>query len=228
VEFGNFLQEETLVFFVKDNGVGIPPDKLNIIFDRFIQADSSITRPYEGLGLGLSIVKAYVEAIDGKIWVDSMVNKGSTFFFSIPFEMVKNGNKSPFGTNLDLPVPIVILVAEDDPVSYNFFETLLEHKNITIMHTTDGQETVDLVKEHSEISLILMDIKMPQLNGINAIRQIRKSNNTVPIIAQTAYAFEDDKGACLEAGCNEFISKPINPEELIRLIRKYTSHVKKG
>jgi CheY-like chemotaxis protein/anti-sigma regulatory factor (Ser/Thr protein kinase) len=218
IEMGAYLYEDQIVFYIKDTGTGIPEEKMHVIFDRFMQIDSSSTRQFEGLGLGLSIVKAYIEALSGKIWIESEVGSGSTFFFTIPLEM--ETKKDPDGC-LKASEIITILIAEDDQVSFELYKSVLEHANINILQAKDGMETVNMAMEHPEISLILMDIRMPNLDGKEASRRIRAFNAEVPIIAQTAYAFENDKIDCLEAGCNDFISKPIHPVDLMRIIKKY-------
>jgi signal transduction histidine kinase len=224
VEFGCRLEEESLVFWVKDTGPGIAPDKTNVIFDRFVQADISNTRPHEGSGLGLSIAKAYVELLGGRIWVDSEPGKGSTFSFSIPLDNGLQGKDTPMekAGAIDYAEPeLTIIIAEDDYSSFLFLDKILSSYRAEIIHTTNGYDTIKAVKNTPEVSLVLMDIKLPGMSGLEATAEIRKFNATVPIVAQTAYALAGDRDMALEAGCNDYISKPIRREELSKLVEKY-------
>lgn len=225
VEFGNYRKGGTIVFYVRDTGVGIPAERQEAIFDRFVQANLKITRPHEGSGLGLAIVKAYVKALHGKIWLESEENKGSTFFFSIPFtplaaEGTENASLNPPGDISDKRLKI--LVAEDDNISYLFIKQILHQLDITVLRAKSGYETIKLLKSNPQVDLVLMDIKMPELDGIEATKKIRTFNEQVPIIVQTAYTSSGDKERALEAGCNDYITKPIDKERLLQLITKYT------
>jgi signal transduction histidine kinase/PAS domain-containing protein len=224
VEFGNYIKDELLIFYVKDSGRGIPAERYDAIFDRFVHADLNITRDYEGSGLGLSISKAYVETLGGTIWVESEIGIGSTFYFSIPFNVTKQKEKTLKKKTQQKEINLnntTILIAEDDDASFYFLKVILIHLGIKLLHTTNGKDTVKIVQDTPEISLILMDIRMPELDGLEATRQIRKFNQTVPIIAQTAHAFSGNKKKAKEAGCNDYITKPIKQEELIEMITKY-------
>ncbi|SDL03993.1 Signal transduction histidine kinase [Salinimicrobium catena] len=224
IEIGNYKKGKDLVFYIKDTGVGIPPERQKAIFKRFVQANLSITRPHEGSGLGLAIVKAYVKALQGKIWLESEENRGTTFFFTLPYrpvdkEAVSNNN------NHDQEVtskPLDILIAEDDNISFLFINQILKRPEIKITRARSGKECVELLRKNPNIDLVLMDIKMPVMNGIEATKEIRTFNQTVPIIVQTAYTSSGDKEKALEAGCNDYITKPIDKERLLQLIRKYT------
>lgn len=225
VEFGNYIDSDTMVFFVKDSGIGIPSDRAEAIFERFVQADLKNTRPYEGSGLGLSIVKAFVDKIHGEIWVESEVNEGSTFFFSIPYKRLNNEPIKVVETEELERITlknVTILVAEDDEISFLYIRNLLKKTHAVLLHATNGAEAVAYFKENPTISLIIMDIKMPIMNGLEATRQIREINKTIPIIAQTAYAMLGDKALAMEAGCNDYVSKPIEGVKLMQLIDKYT------
>ncbi len=213
VEFGNHLVAGQLQFYVRDTGIGIPTDRLEAIFDRFVQADLKLTRPYEGSGLGLSIAKGYTELLGGKIEVESEEGKGSTFYFTIPFHPAKSSIRktasvSPFKEKSGEEK--CILIAEDDEISNLLLEEIFAKGNFKLLHTNKGEDTVKACREHSDIDLILMDIRMPDINGFEATRQIREFNKTVPILAQTAYAMPGDKESALKAGCNDYISKPID------------------
>jgi signal transduction histidine kinase len=224
VEFGNYLEHDSIIFFVKDTGIGIPADRLEAIFERFVQADMKNTRTHEGSGLGLSIVKGYLDILNGTIWVESEPGKGSTFYFSVPYKPV---NKKMLNV-IDRKEPehiskqkITILVVEDDENSYLYIKSILKNIAADLLHVSNGNDAVRLVKENPNVALILMDLKMPELNGFDATIKIREFNSTIPIIAQTAYAFSEDRDEAYKAGCNDYITKPINSKELIQLIKKY-------
>ncbi|MBN2613178.1 MAG: PAS domain S-box protein [Bacteroidales bacterium] len=226
IEFGNYIKGDELVFYVKDTGIGIPPERLNSIFDRFVQAEQGLTRQYEGSGLGLSIAKAYIEIMKGRIWVESEINKGSTFYFSIPYHPL---HKQPESESPATPVftgkkdKITVLLAEDDEISYEYLEFIIKNEGLNLLHAVNGEDTVKIVRENPSVSLVLMDIKMPGMNGLDATREIRKFNSQIPIIAQTAHALSGDKDKAIEAGCNDYISKPIEADELMLMIDRYTT-----
>ncbi|HKI90571.1 MAG TPA: PAS domain S-box protein [Draconibacterium sp.] len=223
IEIGNYIENGRLYFFVSDSGRGIPEDKLETIFDRFVQVELGNTRGYEGSGIGLSIVKAYIEALNGDIEVKSELGKGSTFLFSLPYSPVHSKSKiiEKDRTNKVIPLKHTILVAEDDEVNFYFLEKILS-KEFKLLHAENGEETLQLFKDNPEISLVLMDIKMPgEFDGFDITQKIREINSQIPVIAQTAYAMESDKIKALEAGCNDYISKPYNPGNLKQLIRQY-------
>jgi signal transduction histidine kinase/CheY-like chemotaxis protein len=229
IEFGNYLKGDSIHFFVRDTGMGIPPNRIEAIFDRFVQADISSTRGYEGSGLGLSIVKAYVQALGGTIRVRSEINKGSEFSFSIPFKTSSKQIGSEAETMTTVPNSMekdTVLVAEDDDTCYQFLKIILSRENIRLLRTKNGLDTIKTLKENPEISLILMDTKMPGMDGLEATRLIRQFNKTIPIIAQTAFAFSVDAEKCRDAGCDAYLSKPINRNDLMATIQKYRSKTK--
>lgn len=224
IEFGNGIEGDRLVFYVRDTGKGIPDDKLDTIFERFIQGDTSLTRAYEGSGLGLSIVRAYVEILGGRIWVQSRLGQGSTFYFSIPYNSVsiKSDQPAPHEGSPDrVTGDHTILIAEDDELSYKYLEVVLAKSDVTLLKASDGKETIRLLKEHPEVSMILMDIKMPVMDGLDATKEIRTFNRTIPVIAQTAHALQGDKEKAMAAGCNEYLTKPVKYTELRKMINKY-------
>ena len=227
IEIGSYDKEDDIVFFVKDTGIGIPENRHHAIFDRFVQADLTLSRPYEGSGLGLSIAKAYAQLLGGDLWVESEVEKGSTFFFNLPKDEIKPEKTEtiiPESLEKRLKDNYKILVAEDDEMSYLFLKRLLEQKGFRIVYAKNGAEAVEKVRNDDEIALVLMDIKMPVMNGEEAIRQIRTFNQSVPIIAQTAYAMPTEKKKFLEIGSSDYISKPIEKNKLIKLLQKYVNH----
>ncbi len=226
IEFGCEQKDKnTLLFFVKDTGRGIHPDKIDLVFERFIQADNLNTRGYEGSGLGLSITKAYVEYLGGKIWVESEPGKGSSFFFTLP--IVENEHESSVITrnqedrSTPLPKKLKLLITEDDNVSFMFLEAVLKKYDFEINRCVNGQEAVQYCQSNPDVDLILMDIGMRVMDGYEATRRIREFNKNVVIIAQTAFAISSDSEKVKEAGCNDYLAKPINKERLFEIIRQY-------
>ncbi len=217
-----------LKFYVKDTGIGIPKDRHKAVFDRFVQADIEDIEVREGAGLGLSISKAYVEMLGGRIWLESEQGKGSQLYFTIPYskkspklKRTKLSNDTQEKT--DNQKNLNILIAEDDEMANIFLTEILSDKSEKILYAKTGKETVELFKENKDIDLILMDIKMPDMNGYDATRMIRKFNTDVIIIAQTGYAISGDREKALEAGCDEYISKPIDRGELMEKINRLMS-----
>ncbi len=225
VTFGYTLKKSELEFFVHDTGVGILPDMKEVIFERFRQVDNSTSREYEGSGLGLSISKAYVEMHGGKIWVESKVGKGSSFYFTLPYLFYAAQNKTQFPaynySNITYPKDSTILVAEDEEVSYLVIKAMLEEINVNTIHAKNGEEAVTSMEQHPEIVLVLMDLKMPRMNGFDATQAIKIKYPDIPVIAQTAFAHPNDKQKALLSGCDDFITKPIQKETLLKLICKY-------
>lgn|GEM_PF-914163 len=213
-----------LQFYVKDTGIGIPEEKINLIFDRFRQADSKTWKKYGGSGLGLTISKKLVNLLGGDIWVNSVVGKGSVFYFTIPYVAVSANEqqKTPeYENNLiqDLKGKS-ILIAEDIDSNFNLLKVILSKSNANIFWAKDGQQAVDICRTKT-IDLVLMDVKLPVLNGLRATERIKEMYKNLPVIAISAYATEEDKAISIAAGCNDYISKPIKKDHLIHLINKY-------
>ena len=225
VEFGCGKKNNQLEFFVADTGIGIPIEKQQTIFESFIQVDNSNTRIFEGSGLGLAIIRAYVELLDGEIWVESGIGKGSTFYFNIPYiSEVKEIEKYVDQTKETSTVnsnSIKILIVEDEDLVELYLSIMLKEIANELLFARNGIEAVELCRSNTDIDLILMDIKMPIMNGYEATREIRKFNKDVIIIAQTAYAIPGDRNELNEIGCNDYISKPISKNELMKTIDKY-------
>ena len=218
-------------FSVKDTGVGILKNKQQVIFERFRQADGSNTRHFEGSGLGLSIAKSYVEILGGKIWVESdpedeSATRGSVFGFTIPFINVteeKNVSENNVSAKISAKEinDLKILIVEDDEGSALFLEMAVSIFSREVIKVTTGIDAIEACRKNPDIDLVLMDIKMPGMDGHEATRQIRQFNSGVVIIAQTAYAMIGDRGKAIESGCNDYITKPINKNKLADVMKKY-------
>lgn len=223
IQFGYVLKDKKIEFFVKDTGTGIPPEHHSKIFERFIQGDTSLSRNYEGAGLGLSISQAYVSMLGGRMWLESEVGSGSAFFFDIPANSVatvKEKRKNITAVK-KTTAPISILIAEDDNVSLLYLKKCLESLNVIFHYARNGQEAVDAVKSIPNLELVIMDIKMPVMGGFEATRLIKQFRADLPVIAQTAYAFTEDVRMAKLAGCDDFIAKPVIKEKLIEMIYKF-------
>ena len=232
IEVGCTKQDDNLLFFVKDSEIGISKDKLKAIFNPFVQADLKLTRSHEGAGLGLSIAKSYINLLGGKIWVESKKGEGSSFYFTLPYikyvndkkikpvcgPVIKANQKLSFknGDN------VTILLVEDDEISHKLMLKQLKKVTNNLISAFSGKDAVEICKNNSEIDIILMDIKMPDMDGFEATKQIRKFNRSVPVIAQTAYALVGDKEKALDMGFDDYLSKPINKDHLVKLIKKYS------
>jgi PAS domain S-box-containing protein len=226
IEFGYEKKGEYLEFFVKDTGVGIPQKQHQIIFKRFRQGSESHNRGYEGSGLGLSIAKSYIEMLGGEIWVESQEGKGSTFYFTIPYNAVSEEKIELLNAVSEKLKEVEIkklkvLIVEDDEISYSLLSRMLQKLSYEVLHAITGVEAIEACRDNPDLDLVLMDIRMPEMDGNEATRQIRQFNKDVIIIAQTAYGFSSDKEKTIEAGCNDYISKPINKNLLYDLIKKH-------
>lgn len=214
-----------LLFSVADQGIGIPEKDHNIIFDRFSRFDYQGMNP-DGTGIGLSIARQIVNALNGQIWVTSTVGKGSVFYFSLPSEIISKLPKTRKHTSitskpLEKAKSKPILIVEDDQFSTLIIKEVLKDTNIEIYHVKDGFGAIEFVRANPDLGLILMDLKLPGLNGYEATRIIKQMQPGIPIIAQTAYALEGDREKALNAGCNDYISKPYNIQHFKYLVLKY-------
>jgi len=226
VTFGYRLKNTNQIeFYVADTGIGIAKDKFDVIFERFRQIDESVTRKYGGVGIGLSLSKGIVELMGGQISVESEVGVGTTFRFTIPYKPIdvvpqELGIIIDSLRNYSWPDKN-ILVVEDDDASFKFFSEIFSHAKVNVFRAENGKLAVEACRRYKDLHLILMDMQLPLLNGYDATIEIRKFNTQVPIIAQTANALHGDRDKYILAGCNEYISKPIDPQYLFQLINKY-------
>ena len=228
VEFGCEKKEGMLEFFVKDTGFGISDSQKKIIFERFKQANGTLSRCSEGSGLGLAISKAYVEMLGGKIWVESEEGKGSTFYFTIPFQSEEKPEEKIVMEKANPGIPeenkvkdLKVLIVEDDAISKLLVTIAVKPFSKEILKVSTGLEAIETCRNNTDIDLVMMDINMPEMGGYEATKQIREFNKDLVIIAQTANGMQSDRDEALAAGCTDYISKPVNIASLSALIQKY-------
>lgn len=220
-----------LEFYVRDTGIGIPKTRQKAIFDRFVQADIEDKKALQGAGLGLSIAKAFVEMLGGKIRVESnpenaSVDEGSVFYFTIPYNYVRSidtdSKKVILNNEKKIELKKVkILIVEDEEISDLLLTISMEKFSKEILTAKSGTEAIKIIRNNPDIHLILIDMKIPGIDGYETTRQIRQFNQNVLIIAQTAYAQIGDKEKALAAGCNDYLSKPIQLDILETILRKH-------
>jgi len=225
ITIGYKLKNNEIEFYIEDTGIGIDPSLQDKIFDRFTQAEVEITRQYGGTGLGLAICKGNIKLLNGRVWVRSEINKGSIFYFTIPYKPIKeNLTREVLNSSIKtLNSNKVILIAEDEEFNYLFIKELLKKSQIETIYARNGRQAVELCLQNDNINLILMDIKMPIMNGFEAAQEIRKLRPNIKIIAQTAFAMVEDRERALNAGFIDYISKPFNEGQLLTLIDKHLS-----
>jgi PAS domain S-box-containing protein len=225
IEVGYCMNNRNMLeFYVKDTGIGIDKKYHELIFDRFQQVHDQSSGFQSGSGLGLAISKSYVELLGGRIWLESEPGKGSEFFFEIPCihptsEEEKDIKES--AKELDSGIIPVILIVEDDEVNTEFLKEVLGEMNAELIWATNGKEAIELCLANNKISLVLMDIKMPVVDGFEALTEINKVRKTLPVLAQTAYALHGDEQKAYNAGFEGYIAKPYSKEEIIALIAKF-------
>lgn len=225
IKFGCTIEKETqLTFFVEDTGPGIPKEHHERIFKRFVQIIDEKKTYMSGTGLGLAISKSLVELLGGDIWIESNGSQGASFFFTLPY-IKKVSTKKPVEPSnnhiqADVSFDKTILIAEDIATNYMLLENILKKNGSKTIWAKNGDEAVTLCKSNN-VSLVLMDMKMPIMDGYEATKAIRKFNKKLPIIAQTAYALQGEHEKSLEAGCNDYLTKPIDQQQLLSVVQKY-------
>jgi CheY-like chemotaxis protein len=233
IKFGYTIKGNFAQFYVSDTGFGIPDDKLKLIFERFIQLESNNINNLTGTGLGLAISKRLTELLGGEIGVESEVGKGSTFYFTLP---IKENTHEPKKQGIVKTSPLPgekdwigkkILVAEDEEINFFFLKEALRKYELDIIWARNGKEAIELFSKHIDIELVLMDIKMPILDGYQALEGIKKIR-AIPVISQTAYAMAGEKDQMIRAGFDACLTKPININHLITTMNKYFSLVAKN
>jgi PAS domain S-box-containing protein len=232
IEYG-FTREtnngkEVITFYVSDTGIGISKAKSKIIFEMFRQGDESFSRTFGGAGIGLTISKKLAQHLGGDLWMESKKGKGSIFYFTVPIsdgkdvtintvEEVIDNSSGTYGMR-------TVLIVEDDETSYEFLKFVLEKEGINILWAKNGLSAIQTCKEREEIDLVLMDINLPELNGYDATKEIKIVKPDLPIVAQTSYAMAGDREKTAEAGCDDYISKPINRELLFKILDRFLLH----
>jgi PAS domain S-box-containing protein len=221
VKAGYRLKDNLLEFFVEDSGIGISDKQKDIIFEPFRQAENTFSKKrFSGTGLGLTISKALSELLGGSIWLESTEGKGSKFMFTIPYKPVhpepEISGDTPSGKEQKQ-----ILVAEDEVANFLYLEMLLVKDGYRTLHATNGLEAVDMVSKNPDIAMVLMDIRMPVMDGYEATRRIKEMRPQIPVIAQTAYAFAEEREKILACGCDEILTKPILKGQVLDVLTRY-------
>jgi signal transduction histidine kinase len=224
IDYGYKIKKSTIEFFVKDTGIGISKKDQETIFERFNQADEDTAQLYGGTGLGLTIANAYASLMNGKLWVESQKDKGSTFFIELPYGKTENKKEQTVTNENSFEKELHLLIVEDNNFNYKLIAEIFQKMNVHLLHAATGNEAIDIFKNNDQIDLVLMDIKLPDMSGHDVTKKLKELNKNIPIIAQTAYAFEGDKEKALQSGCVDYLSKPIKKDELITKINK---HIKK-
>lgn len=222
IEFGVSMKDSHLHFYVADTGIGIPEALRHHVLERFEQVETNQSKIRGGLGLGLPIARAHIELMGGSIWYESGEGNGTTFFFSIPWkskakEAVLAHEKRVLGPDEKK----TILVAEDEENNFELARVILSSYDFDVLHAWDGRQAVDMVRDNPAIDLVLMDIKMPVMNGLEATREIKSFHARLPVIALTAYALPGDREKVLESGCDDYISKPISLNEFLAKVKRF-------
>jgi PAS domain S-box-containing protein len=222
IELGYKKQDHEAIFWVRDTGIGIPDDFKRIIFERFRQVEIASNKKYGGTGLGLSISKALVQMLGGRIWLDSEVDKGTTFYFTIPLS-VKNKDNSASTLHIANNESIdwhdkTILIVEDESVNSYYFEEILKNTGANLIFADNGKDAIEKFEKIKMIDLVLLDLKLPDIDGFEVLKQLKKLNSEIKVVAQTAFALSNDKKAAISSGFDGYIAKPIEKAELFDLI----------
>lgn len=230
IKFGYHIEptgnEGFIRFFVQDTGIGLSKKEQKEVFEQFRKIDSEKnSKLYRGAGLGLAISKNLIHELGGEIWIESEPGLGSTFYFTLPYIRTNEKYKpvETSGKNYDWSNK-TILIAEDEESNIKMIRLVLQKTNVNLIHIQNGKEAIKKCKELKEIDLVLLDIKMPKVNGLDATREIRKYNKELPIIAFTAYAMPADQQKAKKAGCTDFIAKPIKKDDLLQKLDHYLHH----
>ncbi len=231
VEFGFNVEDTVIRFFVKDTGIGIKENHIDYLFDRFYKVEDDNTKLYRGTGIGLYLTKKVVNMLHGEIGVKSDFGKGSEFYFTLPKqdfrieheEISITENKNEFTLKDKSFNKVKILIIEDQLSNQQYYEAILKDANLNIIQAYNGKEGIKAFRDNRDTQLILLDIKMPDLDGFEVLKRIREIDTKVPVIAQTAYAMAGDKEKCMEAGFNDYVAKPVSKASLFTLISKYCS-----
>jgi PAS domain S-box-containing protein len=220
IEFGCTIENEKIKFHITDTGIGIDSSEYEMIFECFRQTETPTRKLYGGNGLGLAIAKGFTSALGGNIWVESVKDVGSTFFVELPYTPSIEENISVEDFHLKNWKDFHILVVEDDVTSMSLIDALLDDTSIKISHAITGLEAVKTIKKDQSINIVLMDMRLPELDGYEATKRIKEIRPNIVIIAQTAHALTEDRTRCITAGCDEYLTKPIEQNLLFEFIEK--------
>ena len=227
IDIGCKINEENgfAEFYVKDTGIGIKDEYHKAIFDRFFKIEEDKNKLHRGAGIGLAISKQLVNLLGGEIWVKSELGKGTTFYFTIPLKKNSQAKKVAIKeVNNEYTVDfnnIKVLVAEDDLSNYVYLEKVLKKYKIDVVHALNGNQAISLLSETPDIQLVLMDIKMPVLDGVQALKQIREKGFKTPVVAQTAYALSHEVVKLKEEGFDDYISKPLSINDILKVLNRW-------
>lgn len=228
IEFGYSLKNpDEIQFYAKDTGIGMPANKLNVIFERFGQVEDIYNKNQRGTGLGLAISMNLTKLLGGDMWVTSEMDKGSTFYFTLPYETIDKPQQQKQSVAMAKTAEThewpekTVLVAEDVTINFKLLQVALRKTKIQVLWAKNGQEAIDMCRENPDIDLVLMDIQMPIVDGYEATQQIKQFRQDLPIIAQTAFAMSGEKEKSIEAGCDSYITKPIKKDKLLELINHF-------
>jgi PAS domain S-box-containing protein len=225
VEFGYSIKEDELIeFYVRDTGPGLTRDELDMIFERFKRARFSVEKNIAGTGLGLAIAKNLVQLLGGEMWVDSVAGEGTTFLFTIPYlrPTILPQQEDQHAAEVEYNWQgKTLLIVEDDLNSFKFIRELLRKTHVEVLHAGNGRNAVEMVRQNDHIDLVVMDIQLPEMDGIEATRLIKKIRNQLPVIAQTAYAMAGDREKMKNAGCDDYVAKPLDFKKVLAAINHH-------
>lgn len=221
IELSALKNKNNLILEVKDTGIGIAPEHFNLIFEKFRQVDESVNRKFEGNGLGLCLAKKTIEAMGGEINVESTLGTGSVFTVIIPNVFYSHNNVKPHDRNKEANQTKTILIAEDDMASYFYMETVLKHEGYQLVHAKNGVEALKKCLDGYCPDLVIMDLKMPKMDGYTATKKIKERLPKTPIIACSADVLNGEKQKSIEAGCSDYLAKPTSKEALLFMVEKH-------
>ncbi|MDQ2177821.1 response regulator [Marinifilum sp. D714] len=233
VELGYYIDDKSIpVFYIRDTGIGISQEKQKHIFEVFRQLDYEANRKFEGFGLGLTLCKKLIQLLKGEIWFDTEEGVGSNFYFRLSgngriqmdlLNDTKPNSNDSLGSINDLDFSEKnILIAEDVRSNFNYLNAIIELTDASVVWAQNGKDAIQICRHNNpKIDLVLMDIRMPEIDGLEAIKQIKGTNKSIPVIVQTAYAMNNEREECLHAGADNFITKPIDPRKLIQILQEY-------
>ena len=223
-----FLKNPDICFYVSDTGIGIEEENHKFIFDRFRQVDFNYNKKFGGTGLGLAITQNLIQILGGQIDLESKKGEGSVFRFTLPFKKLKSPPKEFINTLPEMTTydwkDKTILIVEDNELNSKLLQRMIEPTGAGMIFAKDGKPAIEACRDNPDIDLVLMDIQMPEMDGYEATREIKSILPGLPIIAQTAYAMADEKNKIMEAGCDDYLSKPIRQKDLFQILGKYLNH----